>query len=123
MSLKVNMTFNSLTDQPIIIPVENLSVSYYNSTGNLHSWINGNDNYSSIQQQVFNYSFSLNQVTVQPYTSNSTILTINLVQNAPIGQYSLEINLGKPEVTIDNWNSIIPYSEVEGLEIIVTPVT
>jgi hypothetical protein len=120
LSLQVNMTFTSRTDQPIIIPVENLSVSYYNSTVNLHSWINSDDDYSSIQQQAFNYSFSLNQVTVQPNMSNSALLTINLAKNAPIGQYSLEINLGKPEVTIDNSNSIVPYSEVDGLEIIVT---
>jgi hypothetical protein len=120
-SLKVKMTFASRTDEPITIPVENLTVSYYNSTVDLHRWINNNANYSSIQQQAFDYSFNLNPVTVQPYMSNSTLLTINLAKNAPVGQYSLEVNLGKPEVTIDDWNSVIPYSGVDGLEIIVTP--
>jgi hypothetical protein len=120
MSLEVKMTFNSITDQPITIPIENLSVSYYNSTVDLLRWINGNGSYSSIQQQAFTYSFSLNRVTVQPYMSNSTILTINLAKNSPSGQYSLEINLGKVEVTIDNEYSQLLYSEIDGLEIIVT---
>jgi hypothetical protein len=123
MPLEVNMTFNSRTDQPITIPIENLSVSYYNSTVNLNRWLNNNGNYSNIQQQAFSYSFNPNSVTIQPYESNSTILTIDFAKNAPTGQYSLEINLGKPEVTIDNSNLVIPYSELDGLEIIVTPVT
>jgi hypothetical protein len=116
LSLEVNMTFTSRTDQPTILPVENISISYYNSTVNLHSWINDNGDYSSIQQQAFNYSLSLNQVTLKPYMSNSTLLTINLAQNAPIGQYSIEINLGKVEVM-----DAIPYAQTIGLELIITP--
>jgi hypothetical protein len=53
--------------------------------------------------------------------SNSTVLTINLAKDAPTGQYQLEINIGKPEVTIDTQNPIIPYAVVEDLQIIVTP--
>ncbi len=120
-SLEVKMTFNSTTNQPITIPIENLTVSYYNSTVDLHRWINNNDNYTNIQQLAFNYSFSLNRVMVQPYMANSTTLTINLAKNAPVGQYSLEINLGKVEVSIDNEYSQLLYSEVDGLEIVVTP--
>jgi hypothetical protein len=71
MSLEVKMTFNSITDQPITIPIENLTISYYNNTVDLHRWINNDGSYSIIQQQAFNYSFSLNRVTVQPFMSNS----------------------------------------------------
>ena len=54
--------------------------------------------------------------------SNSTILTINLAKNAPTGQYSLEIFLGKAEVIIDNkYIQQVTYSETDNLEIIVTP--
>jgi hypothetical protein len=113
LSLEVNITFTSFTNQPITIPMENLIIYYYNSTVNLHNWINNNDSYSVIQQQAFNYSFSQSQLTLQPNMSNSTLLTINLTQNAPIGQYIININLGKVEAT----NTSIQ------LEMIVTPKT
>ncbi len=122
--LEVNVTFTSLTNLPIIIPIENLTVTYYNSTVDLHSWINNNINYSLIQQQAFNYFFSLNQLTLQPNMSNSTLLTINLAQNAPIGQYSIDINLGNVQAVNANENSqLLSYSGTLGLEIIVTPKT
>lgn len=117
MSLKVNLTFNSTTNQPITIPIENLTVSYYSNTVNLHSWVN-NGEYYSIQQQAFNYSFSQKQLTIQPFMSNSTILTINLAQNAPIGQYSILIYFGDVKAT-----NIISYGQTNGLELVVTPRT
>ena len=43
--LQVNITFTSITDQPLTIPLENLKVTYYNSNVDLHSWINDNGNY------------------------------------------------------------------------------
>jgi hypothetical protein len=123
LSLQVNITFTSKTSQQIVIPVENLKVTYYNSTVDLHRWINTNDNYSLIQQQAFNYSLSLNQLTLQPNMSNSTILKINLAQNAPLGQYSIEINIGNIKVISSNGTEESSYSGTIGLEMIVTPKT
>jgi hypothetical protein len=91
-TLQVNLTFSSImTKQPIVIPIENLVVTYYNSTVNYHSWITYNDNFSLIQAEAFNYSFSVNPIILQPSMSNSTILTINLANDAPLGQYSTDI--------------------------------
>jgi len=116
--LQVNVTFTSKTDQPITIPIENLTVTYYNSTVNLHSIFSTNDNYSSIQQQAFNYSFSQKELALQPDLSNSTLLTIDLAQNAPTGQYTIEIRIGQVKTS----NSI-PYFATIELEMIVTPKT
>lgn len=120
--LEVNITFMSLTNQPIRIPIENLTVTYFSSIVDLHRWIDSNGNYSAIQQQAFNYSFSQNQVTLQPDMSNSILLTINLAQNAPIGQYSIDISLGKATQLNANENSqFLTYYSGIGLEMIVTP--
>jgi hypothetical protein len=122
--LQVNITFTSITNQPITIPIENLTVTYYNSTVDLHRWADDNGNYSLIQQQAFNYSFSLNQLTLQPDVSNSTLLVINLAQNAPTGQYSLDINLGNVKaINADENSQLLSYSGTIGLEMIVTPKT
>jgi uncharacterized membrane protein len=115
--LQVNITFTSTTNQSITILIENLTVTYYNSTVDLHRWIDNNGNYSLIQQQAFSYSFSLNQLMLQPSMSNSTILTISLAEDAPLGQYSLEIRLRNVIGALGS------YSETVGLEIIVTPKT
>jgi hypothetical protein len=124
--LQVNITFRSITNQPITIPIENLTVTYYNSTVDLHGWINDNGNYSLIQQQAFNYSFSLNQITLQPGMSNSTLLTINLAEDAPLGQYSIDIHLGYVKVYVNDANGnsqLLSYSGTIGLAMIVTPKT
>lgn len=98
LQLQVNITFSSETDQQINVPIENLTVTYYNSTVNYSEVFPGGENYDQalIQQQAFNYSFSPNQVALQPNMSNSTILTIKLAPEAPLGQYSLSVNIGNP---------------------------
>jgi hypothetical protein len=112
--LQVNLTFTSRTDQQLAISIENLMVTYYNSTVDYHRWVDTNNNYSLLQTKVFNYSLSLNPLTLQPDMSNSTILTINLAEDAPTGQYSLDIHLGNVIGASES------YSETVGLEMIVT---
>ena len=107
LQLQVNMTFTSLTNQPIMIPIENLSARY------------GYGNYSLVHQQAFNYSFSLNQVILQPDMSNSTLLTINIAEDTPLGRYSIGINLGNAEAVNDDEN-LLSCSGSWGLGIIVT---
>jgi hypothetical protein len=49
-SLQVNMSLTSRTNQPATVPIKNLTISYYNSTVDLHKWINDERNYSGLQQ-------------------------------------------------------------------------
>jgi hypothetical protein len=104
--LQVNITISSETNQTINVPMENVTAIYYNSTVNYSTDFPEVEQYNQtllqqqafiIQQQAFNYSFSPNQVTLQPNMSNSTILTIKLAPNAPLGQYTLDVNIGKPD--------------------------
>lgn len=93
--LQMNVTFTSVSNQLVTISIENLTVTYFTSTVNLHSVTSGEGNYSILQQSAFTCSFSPNQLTIQPYASNSTLLSINLTQNAPTGQYTIDMNLGQ----------------------------
>lgn len=106
LKLQVNIIFTSIGDQSLTLPIENLKVTYYNNNVDLHKWINDNGNYSLLQQQAFDYQFIPTLVTLQPKMSNSTILTMNIAQDAPTGQYSIEINIGNGTI---------------GLEIIIIP--
>lgn len=92
---QLNLTLTGYGFSPsIAVPVGNIMITAYNSTidygGN---WATGNWSNSVVQASVFNYSFSLNTLTLQPNTSNSTIITINWANNAPTGRYVVEINL------------------------------
>ncbi len=106
LKLQVKITFTAIGDQALTLPMENLKVTYYSSNVDPHTWIDGNGNYSLLQQQAFDYQFSPSVVVVQPEMSNSTILTLDVAQDAPTGQYSFEINIENGTI---------------GLEIIVTP--
>jgi hypothetical protein len=85
---QINITFTSLTSLQIAIPIENLTITTYTDINGYSFWA------SAAQPQVINYSFSQNQINLQPNVSNSTILTIKWANNAPIGTYTLNIDLG-----------------------------
>jgi uncharacterized membrane protein len=89
-ALQVNVTLTSLTDQELTIPIENLTLSGFNNT----SW-----DTSIPQNKVLNYTFSINQLVLQPRGSNSTVLTINIAEDAPLGQYAFTVELGNWQVT------------------------
>jgi len=117
-SLKVNWTIRSESGQPLSIPIENLSVAYYNSTVNLgHSVYTAND-YSTLQEAALSYSFSLSPITLQPAATASTILTINVASNAPTGQYSLQITQSINIVNA-NGSTTLQYHEQSGIQMIV----
>lgn len=109
--LQVNLTFTSITDQQIVIPLENLTVTYYNTLVNRHNFISTSDNYSIIQE-AFNYSFSLNPIPLQPLRSNSTLLTINVANDAPLGQYTLDIRTGKIEANSESYFDTIEFEMI-----------
>ena len=92
---QVNLTLSSMSSAQIAIPIENLKLTAYNSTIDYgDNWDTSSWNTSIVQQSVFNYSFSVSQITLQPNMSNSTIITIKWAGNAPTGRYTLYINLG-----------------------------
>jgi hypothetical protein len=91
---QINLTLTSQHSSQIAVKIENLRLIAYNSTIDNKNWDASNWNTSMVQERVFNYSFGLSELTLQPYLSNSTIITLSLTNNAPIGKYALEIDLG-----------------------------
>ncbi len=117
-TLPINLTFTSLTNQPIEIPIENLTLSTYSSTINPKVWAD-TGNASFVQDNVFTYSFSLNPIVVQPAMPNSTTLKIKFALNAPVGQYYLDLRLGR--VMMINTQSQANYYSTLGVEVILLP--
>jgi hypothetical protein len=114
-TIQVNLTLTSMTSEQITVPVEDLLMTYYNATIDYSRWVNAFNNYSLLQAEAFNYSFSLNRLTLQPNLSNSTIITINVAENAPLGQYFFFIDFG------NIIGGEFSYSGTTGLGIVITP--
>jgi hypothetical protein len=89
-TLQVNVTLISRTDQELRIPIENLTLAGFNNT----AWDN-----SIPQDRLFNYTFSTNELVLQPYESKCSVLTIEIGEDAPLVQYLFYIELGNSEVT------------------------
>jgi hypothetical protein len=107
-----------------MIPIENIALTAYNSTIDYsNNWDTSSWNTSIVEQSVFNYSFSVNQLTLQPNMSNSTILTIKWANNAPTGRYALEINLSNLKFLSAQNKYDQSYAGSIWLGIIVTPET
>jgi hypothetical protein len=103
---QINFTLTSITDQQLTIPLDFGLLAFHSETynGELDSFIPSNDptrfRYNeSAQDKVFNYAFSDNQLTLQPFESNSTIITLEIADIAPSGFYAFGISLGNWEVT------------------------
>jgi hypothetical protein len=103
-TLQVNFTLTSMCSAKIAIPIE-LKLLGYDSTIEgfdtlpTFGWGGGFDfwNTSVVQERVFNYSLSFGKLTLQPQMSNSTIITISLADDAPIGRYLVFLYLGSIE--------------------------
>jgi hypothetical protein len=116
-TIELNLTFTSNTNKQIIIPLENLSIISYNSTISYSDWYTSTWNKTVAEQYVFNYTFGVNQLTLQPSELNSTTLTINLAENAPTGRYELELITGR----IIDPTSGLPYAESIPIKLIIQP--
>lgn len=96
---QVNFTYTSKTDQELTIPLDLKLMILISETydGELDSFFPSPDtpnhfHYNqSAQNTVFSYNFSPNQLVLQPYESNSSILTLEVVEDAPLGFYIFEI--------------------------------
>jgi hypothetical protein len=84
------------------VTIENLTIIKYASfdsypDGNFY-WENVSAWEPSIAQDTFfNYSLSSSQLTLQPYLSNSTIMTLEWADNVPTGRYLIAVNISEPE--------------------------
>ena len=114
----INLTFTSMTNQPIEIPIDNLTLSSYSDIINPKVW-SDTGHPALVQDNVFTYSYSFNKVIVQPRLSNSTVLTINFSDNAPVGQYTLHVNVGRA-ILINTHSESNSFTTI-GLEFIVLP--
>ena len=112
--LKINVTITS-TGLEEVVNVTSVDVWWYNPQVNLYTWYEppntGNES-SVIQASAFNYSSSPNPVSLQPSTSNSTIITLNIAKDAPTGQYSMYINL-EAELKQSNENETSEFNVLE----------
>jgi hypothetical protein len=97
MTQQLNLTLQLLAGSPsITVPIDNMNGLVYNSTILYdNNWDTHNWNHSLFQTSVFNYSFSQKQLTLQPNTTSSTIITINWANDAPTGRFALDLNLGQ----------------------------
>ena len=118
---QVNLTLTSTCPSEIAIPVENLAVVGYTSKVSQNFNGSSSDWNTTLQETVFNYSFSLSKLVLQPSTSASATITIHLANNATIGSYSLEINLGKIIFLTPHEKNDVSYSASLTLVMIVTP--
>jgi hypothetical protein len=93
---QINYTLTSMCPSQFTVPFENLTLtsydSFYNNWNNVTDW-----NPSIPQDTIFNYTVSQSQLTLQPNTSNSTVITIRWAGNAPTGRYIISVNLGQAE--------------------------
>ena len=91
---EITLTFTSIFDnQQTSIPIQNLTLTYYSSHIDYSNW-GTNNSLNFPQEKYFNYTFSQTQLMLQPLASNSTILTITIANDAPVGEYTFNINLG-----------------------------
>jgi cell division protein FtsL len=89
-TLKVNVTLISRADQELTIPIENLKLAGFNNT----AWDN-----PIPQNKLFNYTFSNNELVLQPNESKSTVLTLEIAEDAPLVEYLFYIELGNSQIT------------------------
>lgn len=124
---QVNLTLTSSSSARMAITIE-LKLFGYNrtiegfDTIETYGWGGGSDYWdtSVVQERVFNYSLSLNKITLQPGMSNSTIITFNLADDAPVGRYMLFMYFGNIEFLSPPGRYEVSYSSEDLFGIIVT---
>jgi hypothetical protein len=120
-TLLINVTLSSLSSQQIAM-LTVLRLCSYNETVDYGNWYNWQEwNTSIVQERVFNYSFSPNEPTLQPLMSNSTVLTINLAEDAPLGRYYSELIFRIKYIHEDGTSELDNGETHYSLNMIVTP--
>jgi hypothetical protein len=89
-TLQVNMTITSYIDTELSLPFENLAIKNYNNA----TW-----EPSKPQEKIFSYTFSQNPLILPPNGNNSCILTLQIANDAPIGEYEMYVKCGNATLT------------------------
>jgi hypothetical protein len=103
MSFAINLTITSMANKELSIP---LNLSLYiirNSTGQSTFWQN------LPGETVFTFRFEPDSLTLEPYGSNSSLLTVVLSEDAPIGRYQFSIETGNSEETHVSGTTLFVY--------------
>jgi hypothetical protein len=103
-TLQVSFTLTSMCSAKIAVPISLKLVGYNDTiegydTLPTFGWGGGFDFWdtSVVQERVFNYSVSFGKLTLQPSLSNSTIITFDMADDAPLGRYLIDLSLGNIE--------------------------
>lgn len=96
-NFQVNITQTSMLDTELSLPFESLEIMAYNDSTAP----------SPPQQQTLNYTFSPNPLEIAPKGTNSTLLTITMANDAPVGKYLLYMRFGNSNITHVGGHSLI----------------
>ena len=122
-----NLTLTPWDSQSkISLPIENISLTGYNSTIGHDLYFNWNNRYwnkSLVQKNVFNYTCSVNPVILQSDASVSTIITLQWANDAPVGRYTIDFTLGQFSFLSTPGKYDQTYAQTFRLFIIVNPKT
>jgi hypothetical protein len=89
MVFTVNITISSFADKKLTIPL-GLSLEGLENVG----WLP-----PLTEEEVFSSVFDPDQLILQPHGSNSSLLTVNLAEDAPLGAYVFYVELGGSQET------------------------
>ena len=89
MAFTVNLAISSLADKEVTIPL-GLSLKDLENVG----WLP-----PLTEETVFNSTFAPNPLILQPHGKSSSLLTVLLAEDAPIGTYVFHVELGNSEET------------------------
>jgi hypothetical protein len=89
MAFTVNITISSFAGKELTIPLR-LSLEDLENVG----WMP-----PLTEEEVFSSAFEPNPLILQPHGSNSSLLTVNLAEDAPLGAYVFNVELGNSQET------------------------
>ena len=107
-TLQVNVTLTSKANQELIITIDDFGLSSFFSEsydGELDTfipvtfWPNTYLYNGSAQNEVFNYTLDTNQLVLHSFESNPIIITLEMADKAPLGEYIFGMSLENAQLT------------------------
>ena len=89
MAFTVNLTISSAADKELTVPL-GLSLTGLENVG----WLP-----PLAEKEVFSSAFEPNPLILQPHGSSSSLLAVNLAEDAPLGAYVFYVELGNQQET------------------------
>ncbi len=93
-TFQINMTSDSLVDEGLQMKFENISVMTFNNS----DW----NSALPPQEDVFNCTFTPNPLILEPHGTNSSIITVELAEDAPTGRYRFLVETDLSELAVSN---------------------